>query len=249
MTSEEFKNLRSLIGKSGFYRHYEVRSNGVDETFAYFHEDAKPNYFLNDLVVALGKKKDWRGPAFEEFQDALSDEKSARWAHIITGRGHSPQSMRVGLAFLQLKGFIRYLVGVENIFPVSYSGIEQEAGGTSATKARVMNELLDQLESVPLSPEMVKLVDSEGTGQTVGHVWEYSDDDPANIKKAIEVLSEKYKAGSWPHIKIKVWYTGKTPVRSAPWPDDRFVFKRDGSLRPVMKSETLEFQRVYLKRK
>ena len=74
-------------------------------------------------------------------------------------------------------------------------GGEPLVGTTPERKLAVQRVLLDQLEH-----------EAQATGHT-SH-WHFSDDDWDNYAATRDGLSPDVKAGRWPHIAIKLHFTG-----------------------------------------
>ncbi len=236
VSTAAFATVRQQLGKPGDWEEYEVRTPG---SFRFFRDSPEGrNYFREDIDRAIGSNRpDWIGPSWEPFLFALSRPNTARNVTIITARGHSPKAMQDGLRFLQERGYFRNLPEVENLFPVSHPSLAGSADNPSATKAKVMQEILDKLSAIPVGDDDPTVLDRDGTGGARLHLWGFSDDDWGNFEAARDTLSAGVKDGRWSNTKITVFYTGIHDPEHEPC---RLVIKSDGSLREQQPQEANE---------
>jgi len=189
--------IKGKIAKEGAYKDFVMRPNFLRD----FSDSGAygTKLFKNQIGQAL-KRRDvsWKGPRWDAFVDALSCPISRQYVTIITAREHSPESILAGLQLLKEKGLIPALPDIDHIYPVRWSGFPtQFKGQTDAeSKAKVMEYLLDRLETQPISKDE-KL-----------HLWNFSDDDFDNFSQALETLSPQVRGGRWPHVKISLFFTG-----------------------------------------
>lgn len=166
-------------------------------SFREFRDCDKNQWFINDLKKALSNKA--FGPSFNDFVEHCSDKEHVKYVTIITARGQSPKTIHEGLKYLKKIKVIKYLPKLENIFPVSYKGLNSKYVGTatnpSDSKKNVIFAILDKIE---LKSQKCSKKYSFG----------FSDDD----KKTFLVMEESLKAeianGRWKHLQLNLYFTG-----------------------------------------
>ncbi len=227
VSTHDWVRAKNLIGLEGTeYENYEIRPDSYNN---FRDKDANGSNFITDVLEAIDEdegKMHWKGPAWDSFVLACSNEKTANQTTIITARGHEPKTVHRALLELKKRGMIQFVPPVENLWTVTnsnFSGNFQKTFGKvaqagsvsspSAAKAEVMKELLDRISKRNLSKEAsgdgeFKFLASDGKTYSPGHLWGFSDDDYDNIKKAHEVLQPEVDKGRWPNVKITIMYTG-----------------------------------------
>jgi hypothetical protein len=237
VTTEDFAHIREDVGKKGAWKAYEIRGEDRQKgSFRNFSDQPKSNPFLDDLrkAVETEERQQWQGPSWEAFRLALSDPEIARRTTIITARGHSPEALAAGLVYLKEKGFLKEIPPKENLFAVSHERWKGAASSPSATKAKIMIQLLDDLEKVPVPAGTAETWSRNGDSKVAQHLWGFSDDDYGNYEAAFKILGPEVKKGRWPHVKITLFFTGfkKEGVRP-----HSAVIKNDGTLREKLADE------------
>ncbi len=205
ITTAEWAVVRDKLGKEGEWKERELRP----QSLRYFSDTTEQggNLFKNQIIEALdNKNKEWKGPQWQNFADALSDPKRRAKVTIITARLHSPANILKGLQVLKDRGLLSALPDVENIFPVGWPKLPEAFKGkdSSDSKAKVMLTLLDNLEKTPLE---------EGQKH---HSWGFSDDDFENYSKALTLLSSEAEKKRWPHVKLVFSFTGLNNPKEKP---------------------------------
>lgn len=241
ISTHEFAIFGPSIGKEGKYKDYEVRSTAYENSFKYFSEDNtnKENYFLNDIIASINDtNEDWKGPVWDEFIYALNNEKSANWTVILTARGHSAESIYAGLEYLQSNGIIKYLPKLSNVHAVSNPKYDNYEGSTSAKKARVIKEILDQINLCNINDvKKTEVFDQDGQNKKPLHVWYFSDDDIKNIVAAKQFIGSEIAVGRWPNIKVSLLFTGKENPNNFP---ESIVLSSKGNSRLPLYGELLD---------
>lgn len=237
VSTEDFAAIREEVGRNGLWKNYELRPADRERgSFRYFSDQPQSNPFLDDLrrSVESQPREKWQGPSWEAFRLALSDRETASRTSIITARGHSPEAMAAGLRFLQERGFLKELPPTERLFAVSNARWKGAAASPSATKAKIMIELLDVLNAEPIRQGVAKTWNRNGDSKVAQHLWGFSDDDYGNFEAALKTLGPEVNKGRWPKIKITLFYTGfkKEGVRP-----HSGVIRDDGSLREKLADE------------
>lgn len=239
ISTAEFAEVRSHIGKQGKYKDYEMRTDPLTGSLRFFGDAVDPDQFYNDLkwVIENVAPEKWQGPSWKAHQEAMSNYETAQNTTYITARLHSPRSIYKGLILLQERGYIKFLPREENIFPVSYPKFQNEirfgkikngvASDPSSTKAEVMIAILDELNALQMTDEVQVVVDRDGNSRARLRTWGFSDDDYGNYSKAVNVLTAEVAKGRWPNLKLVLFYTG----HNGPIAPETKVIKSDGSLR------------------
>lgn len=240
VTTEEWAVVKNLLGHQGEYLDFALNK----EAFREFGDNGirGDQEFKHQIEQALAEGKEtWKGPSWDAFVSALSNPETAAHVTLITAREHSPSAILAGLRVLYERGYLPALPRVENIFPVQWPQLPAQFRGTSTpeSKAKVMMNLLDQIEAQPLSDEAKIRLGRDGQ-KVRTHTWGFSDDDFDNFSKAKDMLAEQVKAGRWPHVKIVLFYTGSNNPKEK---SRAVVIKSDGALRLAEEEEIIPSQR------
>jgi hypothetical protein len=249
VSTGEFAIIREKVGKEGEWARYELRNDPATGSFRYFRDGPNgENYFLEDLKAALaegvppGGRARFMGPSWDAFVRAMESEAIASWSTIITARGHSAAAMYEGLKLLQKHGYIKHLPRLENLFAVSNPKYKGTAADPSAIKAEVMKQLLDRVQALGVSDDMMEVVDPNGRGKRKMHIWGFSDDDFGNFETALKVLGPEVAKGRWPDIKITLIFSGNAAnTKQKP---RAVVLKKNGKSRPRTVKESLEASQI-----
>ena len=240
VSTEQFALIKHQLGQPGPYQDYMV--GAPDHTF---RETRRRGYFAKQLVETIKAKPEvWQGRSWPRLVEALSSRRTASQVTIITARASDPRELMSGLKALKRAGMIKHLPKLENIFSVESDGAAFEGkplvGTTGEKKATVMLGLLRRLEKTPLPRQGVTLRTPSGTGYATSHLWGFSDDDWDNYEAARRTLAEH--AHEFPHVKIKVMFTGDHPQHA---PETVIVHGgRWRSLLPEETGETAHIQRT-----
>ena len=225
VSTEEFALIRGLVGKPGSqWEGYEMRPSPSDGSLRFFSDDAAEgkDFFAKDIKKAMSTAGyHWKGPVWDDFVSAMSDERTAANTWIITARLHAPKTIHAALLGLQEQGLIKNTLPEQNIWAVSYQGFdtifksqfsklppEGGASDPSARKAAVMESILDKITAQPLPKAGTPTVRPSGVGTAIQHLWGFSDDDFGNYSKALKVLQIGVDSNRWPNLKITLFFTG-----------------------------------------
>jgi hypothetical protein len=210
VSTGEFAEVRQNLGVAGSeWADYETRG-GDGESFRYFADSRGKNHFLDDVLDAMKQDPEkWQGPSWKAFVEACSRQETARQVTIITARGHSPAKMYAALKKLREMGILKFLPPQKNLILVGNPKFGGNSADPSARKAFYMKQFLDAIQKKPVLGDF-EVVDSDGTGKRLQHLWGFSDDDYGNFEKAVKELGAaiKEKPGRWSNIKITLFYTG-----------------------------------------
>lgn len=234
-TTSEWALVRDLIGKEEPYKNLILRSDGL-RNFDDHGPQGKDEFRLQIQEALADKHKNWRGPSWKAFEEALSHPETLQHTTLITARGHSPESIHAGLKVLLDQGLIPALPLKENIFPVLWSGFPEKYRGASSSesKAKVMLSLLDEIQKIPVPENAAWITNREGNDLAQLHLWGFSDDDYGNFSKALNVLSKEVAAGKWPNIKLVLLFTGHNHPTEKP---RAVVILPDGKTRSTQAEE------------
>ncbi len=260
VSTHDWVRAKNLVGLEGTeYEDFEVRADSYRN---FRDKDASGSNFIDDVLGAIDEddgKMNWKGPAWDSFVLACSNEKTAKQTTVITARGHEPKTIHRALQELQKRGLIKYIPPVENLWTVTNANFSQyfqksfgkvvQAGSVSspsAAKAEVMIELLDRISKRKLSPETsgdgeFKFLAADGKNFNTGHLWGFSDDDYDNFKKALDVLQPEVDKGRWPNVKITIMYTG---AGHADVKNRLLVLRKGAPARAASPLEFLEWRQV-----
>ncbi len=255
VSTAEFAEIRERLGKPGEWENFETRNDDRTGSFRNFRDGLNGvNPFRNDLLAALdapvapGERPKWQGPSWDAYVGAMEHVETAHWTTIITARGHSAEAMLAGLQILKDRGYVKNTPNVENLFAVSSPKYKGAAASPSETKAHIMKQLLDHIQTLGIDHKMHEVIPPSGKGARRMHLWGFSDDDIGNIETARKVLSAEmkpspeYPKGRWPDIKITLFFTGgKTNLNEKP---RIMVLTSDGGTRPALAAENDEAHKV-----
>lgn len=239
VSTADWANVKLLFGKAGDWKDFSIRPDGLRE----FADETSEgdNLYRNQIAKALeAKDESWKALSWDAFVTALSQPATRKHVTIITARLHSPDAMMKGLKLLKDKGLIPALPEKANLFPVSWSGLDEKfkAASPAESKAKVMLALLDGVDKKPIAKNAPLVDDADGTGQARVHQWDFSDDDYENFSKAVTVLTKEVASKRWPNTKITIHFTGRNNPDHQP---HSVVIKSDGTTR---EANTIEKSRI-----
>lgn len=222
---------------------YELRGDDATGSFREFRDLNGENRFLSDVrrMIRRARTTAWQAPSFKDFQTSLSSPDAAKWSAVITARSHDPEKMLEGVRYLQQRGYVRHLPEVGHLYAVANPRFQGSSASPSEAKAKIMMQLLDQVDREPLQADMPAVLDRDGSASKVLHLWGFSDDDFGNYETAARLLSAEVKKGRWPNVKITLFYSGTRHDGVSPHAK---VIKSDGSLRARTATEETEPERV-----
>ena len=169
LTSHEYVANRILVGKTGPYKDYYIDTS-AGRSFRRFGDNPDPtkNTFLEDLKNSL-EQPDWKGPSWDRFVKAVSLERTMS---VITARGHNPEKIREGIAWLAEVGHIPKVPDIHSIYAVTSAQTKKQIRWTgpdliSPLKKQAMHHFIENVY--------------QEFGHKPAHRFGYSDDDPKNI--------------------------------------------------------------------
>jgi hypothetical protein len=185
VSSKDFATLRFQVGEEKPYRRKPEDPTTLDERF------------LQNFRKTIDQEPSkWQATLWPNFRRALENETNAQTTSIITGRRNSREVLYQALEILRARGFIKHLPRLEMLFPVGNRTLFEQNVDTSVIKTRVMKDLLERLNEMPLEPNVEF------------HTWNFSDDDPENFRAAREFLATQKQLRMWPRVRISVTFTG-----------------------------------------
>ncbi len=208
ISSARWAEVRNELGTEGPYKDWTLQPA---TSFSNFSGQPGENAFLGHIQQSLAtlSPQQWQAPMWNDFVQQLANSKTANDVYILTARSSTAAQVREGFLYLQEKGYLKNVMPPENIFAVSDPALRLKSNPTlilakeksEASKALVMQEMLDELET-----------------QTAGHqiaTWAFYDDDFANFAKARDSLLPQ-AASRWPHVQITIGYVGSQHPNTAP---------------------------------
>jgi len=209
MSTEDFAEFRTKIGKEDFDYNGEKIVGFAEDPFRNFREEGDKAF----LVDSLRAKK---GPAFEDFKEAINNGSIFA---IVTARGHNPKTLKEAVYNYILQNFegidrdqllknlkkyrsfvdekdlsdeelIKTYLDLNKYYPVSFN---DEGGATNPEEAKVraMDEFVNYIKEMSAILNKKAFLKKElgnkfiPTKATIG----FSDDDPRNV----EVMKKHFK--------------------------------------------------------
>lgn len=169
LTSSEFVQHRTLVGKEGPYKDYFI-DPAPGRSFQRFGDDPEGIRFpfLEDLKEST-QKNNWEGPSWNRFVRAISLKRTIS---IITARGHHPDRIKEGLFWLADQGFLPERPEIHSIYSVTSEATKKQIRWTGP-------DLISSLKKQALH-HFIESVYNE-FGHEPAHKFGFSDDDPKNI--------------------------------------------------------------------
>jgi hypothetical protein len=192
LTTHEFAEVQSMLGKEGEWKDYELRvHDDQNGSFRRFREKNINPWLswwkvqpLEEDMRAVFKKpfEEWRGPSWNFFWYAVHNKRPIS---IITARGHHPDTLRKGISFLKKKGLITHEPNFLSVWPVSHK----------PTRLLLGDKNLEWHASKLKQEAIKRSVDAAFAkyGKNPGHRFGMSDDDPVNLKLITEAMKDLKK--------------------------------------------------------
>lgn len=187
ITSGQYAEEHSHIGKSGIYADYEIRWDDHTGTFRCFRdhdEEAlsrlglKDQIFVRDVAEALGYPDfQWKGPSWSCFYHATFNQRPLS---VITARGHHPLTIQNGIDLFVKAGHLPARPNFLGIFPVSYPAMRAALGDQDNTQG------VAELKQRAIRAGVEKAI--QVFGYSPHHRFGMSDDDTRNIQLITEEM-------------------------------------------------------------
>ncbi len=181
ISSSQYAQEHSQIGRAGIYADYEIRFEDRTGTFRAFrdHQEEelrklglKRQIFVEDIAAVLtGSELQWKGPSWSCFYHATFNQRPVS---VITARGHDPVTIKAGVQLMVDQGHLPMQPNYLSIYPVSHTETRLELGDITLSKSTA--ELKQQ--AIRASVEMALKI----YGHSPHHRFGMSDDDPKNIE-------------------------------------------------------------------
>lgn len=188
ISSGEFAQAHSSIGKNGVYQNYEIRFDDHVGTFRCFRDHneeelrkmgLKSQIFVEDVAAALGLNDlQWKGPSWSCFYHAAFNQRPIS---VITARGHHPETIKEGIRQFVDRKILPQEPNYLSIFPVSHKptrvilGDENYTDSTAVLKQKAIRASVEQAIEI--------------YGANPHHRFGMSDDDPKNIQLITEEMT------------------------------------------------------------
>lgn len=188
ISSREFAQESSRIGKGGRFADYVVNYDPVNGSFRCFRDKdiswleqvlGRRQMFVEDLASALGRSDvDWKGPSWSCFYHAVFNSRPLA---LITARGHHPRTIQQGIKLWVDEGHLPHEPNYLAVYPVSHPETKKVLG-------------MEDSESVPhLKQRALRAAVGlalEKYGDNPHHRFGMSDDDPRNIEWILQEMRE-----------------------------------------------------------
>jgi hypothetical protein len=180
ISSAEYAQEHSHIGKSGVFKDYFIDYDDSRGTFRCFrdHDDDqlkklgyKDQVFVQDIVHALGfPDLQWKGPSWSCFYHATFNQRPVS---VITARGHQPETIRQGIDQFVHLNFLTQSPLFLSVFPVSHIPTRIDLGDGELKLS------VAELKQRAIRASVLKAFSVYGYNPH--HRFGMSDDDPKNI--------------------------------------------------------------------
>lgn len=188
LSSREFGEISSDIGKRGFYKDYEVRLDDDIGSFQYFRDRdlsviekllGRKQMFVEDLVQALGLPEyQWQGPSWNCFYHAVFNHRPIT---LITARGHHPETIKMGIRHMVNDRHIPHEPNYLALYPINCPETRTLLGKSADVSVAEMKQA-----AIRASVECA----FRNYGFNPHHRFGMSDDDPRNVELIIEEMSQ-----------------------------------------------------------
>lgn len=202
VSTAEFAQINSLLGKSDPYLDYEVNFDHQVGSFRRFRDPlSQPPYFFEDLKKLVHRPDyEWKGPSWHFFYYAVLNKRPIA---IITARGHHPDTINQGLELLASYGHLPHAPEIFSTYPVSHPETRISLGDSEQKQSTAE---LKEKAIVQCVHDAMKHF-----GESQYHRFGMSDDDPSNLETAIRAM--KYlKKNHYPDNSFYVFSADSDPV-------------------------------------
>jgi hypothetical protein len=188
ISSGDFAQYNSTIGKSGIYGDFEIDFCDVTGTFRNFRDHnisevekiaGKSQVFVQDVAAALGYPDfQWKGPSWECFYHATFNQRPLS---VITARGHHPDTLKDGIKVFVKNKLLPLEPNYLSLYPVSHKPTRLLLGDTNFSEGTA------ELKQRAIRASVEKAI--EIYGYNAHHRFGMSDDDPKNIELIVEEMT------------------------------------------------------------
>jgi hypothetical protein len=188
LSSGEYAQSHTLIGKSGPYRDYEIRYDDRTGTYRNFRDQdvdeliklgSQRQVFVEDVCAILDLPDvNWKGPSWETFYHATFNQRPVS---LITARGHHPDTLKEGVREFVRKKWLPLEPNYLSVFPVSHIPTRKGLGDET------LNMSIAELKQCAIRASVEQAIDI--FGENPHHRFGMSDDDPRNIQLIVEEMT------------------------------------------------------------
>ncbi|WP_413582351.1 hypothetical protein [Bdellovibrio sp. HCB288] len=188
ISSGDFAQYNSTIGKSGVYADFEIDFCDVTGTFRNFRDHSisdveklagKRQVFVQDVAEALGFPDfQWKGPSWECFYHATFNQRPLS---VITARGHHPDTLKDGIKVFVQNKVLPLEPNYLSLYPVSHKPTRLLLGDTEYSEGTA------ELKQRAIRASVEKAI--ETYGYNAHHRFGMSDDDPKNIELIVQEMT------------------------------------------------------------
>lgn len=194
ISTTEFAEIRSLLGKSGDWKDFEI----YDGTYSHFSDipddDRKPGqkqYLVEDIGEAIaGAAETWQAPSWSLFVYACMKQRPLS---IVTARGHTRETVKAGIRVLLDNGLIDKEPNYLTIYAVGNPDIAAELvaslrEGEEKRRVSGLKDPTSALKRIAIRNTVEKALDEYGSEPD--HRFGMSDDDPMNVDLIIKAMCD-----------------------------------------------------------
>lgn len=187
VSSGEFAQIHTQIGKPGPYENYEFHYDDETGTFRCFRDlnisdlerlEGKKQKFVEDILEILHfPDLQWKGPSWNCFYHATFNQRPVS---LITARGHRPETIKEGISTMVQAKLLPLEPNYLSIYPVSHIPTRQMLGDKNLTQSVAV------LKKAAIRASVEEAIRTFGYSNY--HRFGMSDDDPKNIQLIIEEM-------------------------------------------------------------
>ena len=190
ISTGEYAKYSKLIGKSGFFKDYDIDMCDRNGSFRRFRDQGyvwwqkrllrKKEAFVEDIKRAIQRPEElWKGPSWNCFYHAVHNQRPVS---IITARGHEPETIKEGISVLVKEGFLPREPNYLSVLPVSNEKIRHELGDNS------LELNVPELKKLSIQHSVELAFREYGSSQF--HRFGMSDDDEHNIRLIMSAMKD-----------------------------------------------------------
>jgi hypothetical protein len=188
ISSTEYAQVHTAIGKTGPYKDYEIRLDDKTGTYRNFRDreaeelmrlGSERQIFVEDVCSILDLPDlTWKGPSWETFYHATFNQRPVS---LITARGHHPETLKEGVREFVRKKWLPMEPNYLSVFPVSHIPTRQNLGDETLSMS------IAELKQRAIRASVEQAIDQFGYNNH--HRFGMSDDDPRNIQLIVEEMT------------------------------------------------------------
>ncbi len=208
------------------------------DSYEYFREatDGR-NHLLESFKEAEARSPiQWKGPAWEAFEELCKTAEGARSISILTARGHSAAEWQALFDYWAEKGLIKFKPATKYVYAMSRPEFDRFGGGggavggdssdVSSRKSGLIEEILIKLGRVDLPPGLL-------------HNVRFFEDEVRNLNRVAAVF-QKIAFGNHVPVRMTLVNTGlKTEIRASSRPEISYIEPQSSVFKSLPKENVL----------